>query len=1619
MKQEIVYPSINSLFDCNEIEYGIKRTSQVDTIKHHLKSNQVVYVNAPNNIGKTTILKQLFEEYKYDSITLFIKNAESGFISDIEIYKDLFIQIRTLIGEDTSEYINKEISRTELEKQLKTLSYFIKHNNRKVYFIIDGIYTFNKSENNFLSNLFLIFPTNENYKYIISRNKSNEQYGITSKKYENYSLDIFSFEEVKNILSNIADEDIEKIRELFGFSPEIISSIKSSIEQGVELDDILTNSNDNIESLYESEWERVIKSDLDKNILGIVIYSVDKIQIIELCQILDITSIELTTKIKNISLLKVENDLINIRSNGVLEFCKRKLNDNKKTYINMIIKSVGSNIKKLNSSKTVYCLSEQNEYEKVLKIVNEQHIGNTFKETKSLNEINKLINYGIKSSEYLGADEYFIKYKHLKNSLSNIYKSDLMMQQLKCHIEANEINLALTLISKAKSEEEMLQLYCIFAMRQKRDGVEVNDDILNKIEYLFEKIDPNELGPEKVIDIAADLLPIFPDKALGLINKLDSFGVAGQNKSDFAFLNLSLLTLQRHGDTFTTDVNKEDSKTISRTSIIETIKNFNKNSTPENLINFINNFDESGDRIFLYRAWLKNNKKSNFATLILSQTLDEIIKSIDFSIDASLFNDITECLNFSSDNICQLIIEKVKPQLNTLKKKGPSVDFCTLNLNLINHEKNDKNKVEQLDILVSYINSIPDKAVSLTCLSHIANFEIKKNIYNSLIKVDNDKNSLFEKIVITDALHIEVLKECIKVEGQYNLNNAISWSEKLNNTLRRDKAKSIAISSYLKNIDSDEKLRSINDLISIIKSIKEEDYREEIFYLILDKYHFFSPSKNNTEKLIKLIKKIQNNYIKARCFITLYCKAFKLKVLKDPLIFIQNIHKAIANSDGNDIKAELYFCACEKLFKINRDTALEFRKCAIEIVEEKGYSNEGQVNCKINTIELIIRCIYIKCLKSDEDKDCFSDIINEIHNIDSDIKKSKLLSRLASAYQKTGRENFSRKVIEKHIIPLLERNQEINGKEFLLSLFLTLPVIHNYDPDTFNYWLSLIPKNNNIFSDRAIRITINYIYDDCLIGDPYDPLKNKYTIGHRELIRILKLIKNIREDGSQFYEIRRLLQAIKSLRKKNKISKVQEDDLHSNILIECLPIFPKEKFIAHNGYKILLQCEIKSINETLIDETWQELIFECYKIDNISDRSFVLSEVSNKLPERLHLERQKLFEDSISLVDSLSSNIEKANRYKVVCENYKNFDKSIIKEHLKKAFVLCNNRDNINNTTRLEIIDMINSYGESFSSSLVNMLDDDPARKELISKNIKQRKTDEEIKKKFQNNNDISADKKDKELSDLLWQQLGIINSNSGHIPKTFDIKKYTNSIGPADIDDLYKILSYYIHSTYLINPSLKNINEKIKPLFDLFMSNSKILNSLYINDNSDIYKGIDESDCNYTIIAEGERSKAIDFIKKWYQRTDIKYLTIVDPYLRIEDFEFIAEIISNDPEVELKIISSLESKKLLDRDGDLDDLFASFWNENISKMDTPSIDFIFISYGENKKFPIHDRWWLSGSSVIDCGTSINGWGSRASKITILTPDAAADVDSYLSPFVSMNKKYIDDHRIKYQVVKI
>lgn len=1614
MSEKIVYPSEKSIFNGNDIKHGIKRTSQIDTISHYLKETQVIYINAPAGIGKSTILKQILENIKLEAITLFLSKEKLNTITDTDIYKDLYLQVKTYMNLDISQDIHRDISKIELEKLYKQLTYFLKHQKRTIYFIIDDIYYLDEG---ILPSLLLSFPTDDCYKFIISRNSSEQSYYITSKNYENFSINIFSKDEVKELLRIVSNEELEQIRNSFGFSPEVVSFIKELIDKGIPLEDILQYPSNKLEDLFESEWNRVVIDKFKEDIIGLTVFCIEKPTIEELSRFTKATESDLSNEIEKISFLSIENKFITFSSSSSLAYCKKKLAKKKDNYISIFLETLGQD--STNASKLAYYYAEQNNHSQVLKVIDNNHLLSIFEKTNSLNEVNKIINYGIKSSKEIGKEDDFIKYKLLKSGISNIFKSELMTQQLKFHLAENDLVNARAIVTKSRTNEEMLQLYCIFAMHLKMQDIEVDKDITDKIEFLYNSIDANETGAEKVIDICADLLPIYPEKALSLINKLDSFNVSGQNKSDYAFLNLSILTLQRHGDSFTTNIEKEGSKSITRSTVINTIKNFNTNTPPDKLLEFFKTFEESGDRIFLARAWLKNNSKNENALVILRNQIEDIISSTEFSIDASLISDITECLNYSESSDCFDIVDRLSTQLELIKKKGPTIDYCRLVLNLTPHYKTKSLQRAQINELVDYCMSLTDKAVSLATISIIKDFEKKHGLKNELYNLDEIKDELFNNIIKTDALHIKALKETFTIEAKCNFKTAVSWSQKLNNCLRRSKALSIVIEKYLDSLEKNATDRNLNDIISLIKQVKEEEYRQDIYYLIVEKYKYFHPSKSNTKKLLRLLRNIQNNFIKSRCIINLYSSYFKYNCLPDINEIIKTIENAINHTDGDENKAELSFYACEKLINIDKKNAEKFKERALSIIEKTGYSNESLLIVRMCNIELLIRYIYISCLKNLESRNHFDFIIKEIISVGSEIKKARLLSRLVSAYQKTNKLNYSSEIIEKHILPSLEHSKITEGKEFLLYAMYCLPVVHFYEENTFNDWFSTLPKNNNTIKDKIINITINYIYENCLIGDPYDPIKNKFSVGYGDLRKILNLIKLIQEDGNSFYELKRVINTASQLRKKQKITKIQENDIYSSIISTYRDAYPKQNYISHIGYKILLLSELKNVSEKSICESWDDIIKMCEYIDNLSDKAFVMSELSKNLPESHHKDRELLFEDSVKIVNSLSTTIEKVNRYKVIIANHKDYDKSGIKEHLKTAFMLSNNLENNYSNVRLELIDMINSYGDSFSSSLVSMLDDDPARKQKIAENIQKRKNEEDLKKKFQSNTDISSNCKTTDIVRILWSQLGIINANSGHIPKGFCILKYIEKSDCDNIENIYKLISYHMHSSFFRNQTNTCIDEKILPLQKAFCDSLTLINKIYPSEFVPTYNSNKLDDNDFSLISPGENEKAKMFIKKWFNSSESNELIIIDPYIKISDFEFISDIISKDPSITVRVLTSIESKTSMEKSGDIDDILPEYWKESISKTEPPSIEFIFISYGKNKDFPIHDRFWLAGVKALSSGTSINGLGNRTSKLNILPLEESSNIIESMNPYINRSKKLVKDERVRYTTIQI
>ncbi|KVW99877.1 ATP-binding protein [Shewanella frigidimarina] len=1625
---EIECPSDYSLFSPIETNAFkiVRRSVQIDTIFHYLEDTSVVYVSGPKNIGKTTILTQIFNDVKADSISLFISEDKSETITDSDIYKDLYVQVKTMINGVESVDLDKEITKEELKKIFISLSYFVKKKKRKIYFVLDGVFSLECISKDFLADLFFMLPVTDEFKYIISSGEDKPRNIMPVKSVKNFSISVMDFDEVKELLPTVLDEDIILIKSGFGFIPERISTIARLVSSGVSIAAILQNPSNEFDALYETEWNHVINDDLSLDIVGYLSFCIGGLSVESLSMCTNKSTSEISLAINRVSFLFIGEQSVEFSSSGYKSFCKAKLNSKRNYYIDGIIAAINENESEGKLGRLPIYYNEKGDNVAVLKHIDDKYICEVFESSYSLNEVHRNVNIGLEASINEGYGIKSAKFFHIKCGLSSINTSEALVSQLKCYLTENDIKSAIELIDSSKSNEEKLQLYCLYCIHMKDIGVDILDEIVNKVDFLFDKIDAKNLGVEKVTDIAADLLPVFPEKALKIINELDELDATGQNKSDYAFMKLSLVTLQRHGDSFTNDLNDTSSFGDSKVSMFEAVNVFKPNSPVTKIVEYIEQFKEPGDKIFILREWLKRNSHNPNAILILEKTLIIIAETIDFSIDATLYSDISGCLMVCEPNEKNVSFKKILAQIDRLRDKGPTVDYCKVCLIIVFFELKCelKNGMLRLEALISYLLELNDNSVVLASFSIIDGF-IVKNIEDCpldiKLKVKLEKDRIVQQLIDSDAYHIDVFKDAIWYEAQHSIDNAILWGGKLNNKLRRSKAISIALESYFKNLkNSDKKEKSVNDLISLLRRVGEESDRESLYLLFVSKYEILNPSKSNFKKIIRVVNKIEHSAIKVRCLVKLISVCIELNIDFGGIeLFKSYINTAIDNVDANHNKIELCFFIHEKLFKSQFELANYFKSRAIEITTESGYSNEGYSDYILNAIDLSTRALFILIQNGVDDADDLNNMLESLEPVSSFIDRTRQLARLASAYQKGNQNSGAERIVEQKILPILDSYNQKKSKEFSFCAYFSLPIIFIYNPTLFHKYFNYIGEHHCDLKDKIVKRTIDYIYDNCLIGDPYEPIKNhKVLINYSSLLNIQTLINYLIDDGNIIYEIRRFFNAVNSLKKQKDISKTQISDIVEKLKDDFYGSFPREGFITHNGYEILLFAQVKNFDEKMETLTWQQLIEMARLIPNVSDRAFTISEIGSLLPDRQRDQKVDLYKEAEALIDELSSSLERVNRYRTLCDNSRVIDNSLAKSQLTKAFKLCGKNDiDENSRVRLQAIDMAHKFGQAFASSLVGMFDDDPARQKLIKQQMDSKRKDEDYKKRFEKNENLDSSISDSKVADLAWDQLGTINANSGHCSKGFDVGSYLSHLKSNDIVLYYKIISYYIHALYKLHPGKKNAVDLFRPIFNDFISNSRTVTSIYASKSSRIAQTDPVENKKYIVINDGEKEKAVEFMKKWFVENHGSNLTLIDPYFSLSDLEVVADVINKDPDVSLNIVTSLESYQSMVRgfDDGLEPLITNYWNDSISKSSLPQINFLFISYGKDNKFPLHDRWWLANESTITVGTSISGLGMRTSQISVLDLDNRIAVDDMVSPFLEKKQRFYQDEKLKYK----
>lgn len=1622
-RDSVFFPKDVSNYSPPSTEKTVKRESVINTIKLYLKSNTVILVEGGANIGKTTVLSQLCEYEFRDSIVFFSSEMQVSFLSESTICKDLFLQLSVFMGKDELDH-EKIVTLDDLYKTFSSLKYFLKINKKQIVFILDDLLDIQGLDETFLANLFLMMPFESNAKFIISAKGELASKYIPNDSRQKITLPVLDEAEISKIIPDSTNEQVKLIMDAFSGMPDRISTFARLVQKGKSIDELLTETSDSGDSLYSIEWQLAVKTKQHEEAIAFIVFSYHELSTLDLGSLLNLDIEQTNRLIDEISFLNLDNGFLKLSSERFVSFSQNKLNKLKLFCIDNIIEYFDLNVgEKQNLPETVRYIEAKGDQQGVVDHIDDNHIFGLFQSTSSLSEVNRTLKIGIKAALGLSDENCVSKLSHLNCALTNINKSRVIISELNCYLTEGDNVKALDLIESNGSNEEKLQLYCLYCINQKKNKNELEKEVLDKIDFLYQKFANKNLGVEKATDIAADLLPVFPDKALKIINNLDELESAGQNKSDAAFYKMSILTLKRHGDALVDDLSSLATSDDKRTEMFNSVEIFSPDSPSEKIISHVLEMDEIGDKIFIFRAWLKNNYTRKAAVPILNELIKLSTETTDFSVDASLFADVSRCLTLVSVHSQVEAYDKIIMHLETLKGKGPTIEYVKLVVNLCLYEKLVLTKSKKIEELIEYLIALSDQSLALVGLTIISLKISELDRVDLVHELDKKKNEIFVKLVKSEAYHIDIFKGAIANEAVYDFQSSLYWCSQLNSQTRRSKAYAIAIDNFISR-KGDSKTMSLEVFLTCVRNIKVENYKEDVYELVVRYYYEEYASNNNFKKFFKFLDEIKSNLMKSRCLIKSVSGEIKRSnqshgnhIIKT---LLEAINKSIKKTDGIDNQINLYFLAHKELYSIARESAIQFKKSAQKLKSDYKVAISDLNEYLFSSIDLSIRCVYQLEEFSLTKTQNTEFILDKISMQTSNIDKCYLYARLASAFQKRGVNDIANSIIERNILTILNEYEDKESKEYAICCYKCLPVVFHYDYLIFETYIDGISVLYESIHERIISNCVSYILKDCLFLDPYSPPpKNKYhSIKYKELNSLVTLISRAKEDNTILFESKRLIEALAVAKKSASFNSIQVESIIGEIK-KYYDKFPVIGCIQHIGYRIVLQCYVKRFNEKYEDKTWDQLIEDAKRIDHTSDRIVILVEIAKNLPDKLRQKRQSLFSQAETLIGTLSSNLEKLNRYSSLCENALERDKAISKHYLKKALELsANGNDSDSKQARLSFIDMINRYDDSFSSSLVNMFDNDPARKKSIDQSIKNKKEQMDLESKF-NTNELNYDETDPEycnrISNLAWDNLGNINAKSASFKKGFNIKNLFTGKQDFSINSYYQIFSYYIHYLAHVHTGKDNRQKYITPMLNLFSANIVIVNKIYSKFKTEINTIDICENSNFITVKEGDKDKSEQFLKSWFIEKNSTELTLIDPYIDFETLNVLSKIINQDPEVNLVIISSTKqkSKLLINGFSQLEEAVYDHWNANIGKGSLPTFQFVFIHFGDNLKFPFHDRYLYTKESMVSVGTSLNGLGSRRSQISVLEQVEMLSVLGMVEPILFEKQRFYEEDRIK------
>ena len=781
---------------------SIRRENMIMTVVEMLRADtEVVIVEGPDGIGKTTLLAQFALEYPNHTFSLFIRSSSRWAYDSGMLTRDLCDQIGWALSKERYR-INKDLDPIQLlGRRIFDLQRQANYERTTYYFVVDGLDEIPDEDCHEREMILKLLPFGlPRFRFIFS----GPFECLTTRpqkigEIKTFRLPGFTFEETREFFKDLVEDRaaLETIHKVSKMVPGNLASVWRLLKAGTDVSQLLRELPERLPDLFELEWRVVENEDIVlRQALAILSFDRRRHSITTLSRLCKTDPAKLEKKLASCNFIERRNDgqEVEFVCEVFKRFAENRLSNLRRGVLDSIISEL------LNTPESADALTylpgyfhQAERYEDLLNYLSPKHIGNLIDCGDSWIPLHQKADLGVDTALSMHRDGDLLRFGLQRATIASMESSEPWRSEIEAYVALDDFPAAYALVQRMITKEDRLHLLAVIARAKRTKSLPIEVELGDQIQQLYRLLDRGSLG-DRGIDIASDLLYTHPELAIELVQECT--GQKGsEDKLDLALARLSFNALVENNKI---GLEMESTRKALRAKVkdphiqkfVDTVSLFFGRYSAEAVIEEVEKWDNVSDRIFALRAWATANAKKEDAALVVEYALNTILKTTTYAANARVYQELALPLVHLPDNDRKRsLIGRLEGLKGAIESVGPTEEYVKLQAILSQAEaRYDKQSaLDRLLDLFFYVDALIDPSTKLGSFAILAGVlkAVEGGIHSAVVE---KLKAVVDEILIKTADHYKAVLRAIGPLARSDTRIALEVVEKLNTSPRREAA---------------------------------------------------------------------------------------------------------------------------------------------------------------------------------------------------------------------------------------------------------------------------------------------------------------------------------------------------------------------------------------------------------------------------------------------------------------------------------------------------------------------------------------------------------------------------------------------------------------------------------------------------------------------------------------------------------------------------------------------------------------------------------------------------------------------------------------------------------------